>query len=629
MKHIRSISFAFSTIMRLILLLGTVLSASAFVTNIQRQTRFSIRLNSISTNTNPFSSLFDFFKPSSLETFDNDEQKLKSKKVIQDYINQLNDRVDPQFLGRYFTEDARMVDTAFYNPIEGKEAIIRHFYLNQGSSPLATLSKDSKDMIVVDNIAALEGKVSVLYHLEDENNGEKIQDSDSISFYTLENNLISSVYDFVEPESPKPGDSGLKLLRIVSKLIGRQTDQRNNTVAMVDSTSTNPEFKAVEKYFDAWNRRDMKAAITCFSEDVKLRDTQYTSAFGSKSELEKHLLNVADCLPGSFEFVIDDIADDGENIGVRWHVESNQKELAFTRGCSFYTLDRSTGLIKTGIEIPERAPPKPKPGPVKTIMGKFAAEPIRYIPATMWLAYMYIVFFSDDILPGANALSLEQRTWEEVRDLSINFFLVSPILNLPFAPTVHPMLEGVFNLLLAWAAMFAGFLSDERKIKPNVFDFGPAVIGMQFLTSAFLLPYLFFRTSEKNEEDIGIVYKEDISGTVQPVIAEWKPLGLFLGSVGTGSIFWAFMGRPEFGEFSERYSTFMDLLSIDRVGSSFLVDLAIFALFQGWFIDDDLLRRGVQKQEMLVLRNTAKFIPFFGLAAYLTLRPELPTRKDD
>jgi hypothetical protein len=242
---------------------------------------------------------------------------------------------------------------------------------------------------------------------------------------------------------------------------------------------------------------------------------------------------------------------------------------------------------------------------------------------------MYIVFFSDGILPGANALSLEQRTWEEVRDLSINFFLVSPVLNLPFAPTVHPMLEGVFNLLLAWAAMFAGFLSDERKTKPNLFNFGPCLIGMQFLTSAFLLPYLFLRTSEKNEEDIGIVYKEDISGTFQPLIAEWKALGLFLGSVGTGSIFWALMARPEFGGLSDRYSTFLDLLSIDRVGSSFLVDLFIFALFQGWFIDDDLLRRGVIKEEMPILRNSAKFIPFFGLAAYLTFRPEFPTNEDN
>ena len=63
------------------------------------------------------------------------------------------------------------------------------------------------------------------------------------------------------------------------------------------------------------------------------------------------------------------------------------------------------------------------------------------------------------------------------------------------------MLEGVFNLLLAWAALSAGFLSDERE--PNLLPFGLMLIGMQFLTSGFLLPYLFMRTSERRTEDSG------------------------------------------------------------------------------------------------------------------------------
>jgi len=110
-------------------------------------------------------------------------------------------------------------------------------------------------------------------------------------------------------------------------------------------------------------------------------------------------------------------------------------------------------------------------------------------------------------------------------------------------------------------------------------------------------------------------------------VAEWKPLGGFLGTVGTASIMWGLYARPEFGTFGERYNSFIDLLSIDRVGSSFLVDLAIFAVFQGWFVDDDLQRRRVRDEELTVLRNVAKYIPFFGLAAYLTFRPPLPSRE--
>jgi hypothetical protein len=164
---------------------------------------------------------------------------------------------------------------------------------------------------------------------------------------------------------------------------------------------------------------------------------------------------------------------------------------------------------------------------------------------------MYILFVSDGILPGANALALEQLTWEEVRDLSINFFLISPALHLPFSPVVHPMLEGVFNLLLAWAALFAGFLLDERVEEAELVMFGPLLIGMQFLTSGFLLPYLSTRTSKRRTEDSGtttttttttttsslVVYREDISGTLPRKVAEWRPLGLALGGVGTAYYF--------------------------------------------------------------------------------------------
>lgn len=169
------------------------------------------------------------------------------------------------------------------------------------------------------------------------------------------------------------------------------------------------------------------------------------------------------------------------------------------------------------------------------------------------------------------------------------------------------------------------FLSDERKDKPNLLPFGPMLVGMQFLTSGFLLPYLFTRTIETNSE----VYKEDIDGEIQTLVAEWRPLGGFLGFVGTASVFWGLFARPEFGGFSERYASFGDLLSIDRVGSSFLVDLVIFAVFQSWFVDDDLKRRGVEVDGLPVLRNVAKFIPIFGLAAYLTVRPPLPSRKSN
>ncbi len=79
---------------------------------------------------------------------------------------------------------------------------------------------------------------------------------------------------------------------------------------------------------------------------------------------------------------------------------------------------------------------------------------------------------------------------------------------------------------------------------------------------------------------------------------------------------WGLLARPGCGDFGTRCASFADMLSNDRVGSSFIVDLVIFAAFQGWFIYDDLMRRGVGSAEFSLLRNAAKFVP---------CRPRLPT----
>ena len=64
------------------------------------------------------------------------------------------------------------------------------------------------------------------------------------------------------------------------------------------------------------------------------------------------------------------------------------------------------------------------------------------------------------------------------------------------------------------------------------------------------------------------------------------------------------------------------------MGSSFVVDLIIFGLFQCWFIDDDMKRRQMMSSDdsTRILRWVGKYIPFFGLAAYYTFRAPLPSK---
>ena len=131
-------------------------------------------------------------------------------------------------------------------------------------------------------------------------------------------------------------------------------------------------------FFEAWNRRDMSAAIDLFSEDVVYEDTVYPDVFETKEALRSHLLRVADALPDSFQFVVDDLSSgpaDAASVGVRWHVESNGSPLPFTRGVSFYTFDDS-GKINTGFDLVE---PSLKPGDATLALLSVASKVLKLL----------------------------------------------------------------------------------------------------------------------------------------------------------------------------------------------------------------------------------------------------------
>jgi ketosteroid isomerase-like protein len=258
--------------------------------------------------------------------------------------------------------------------------------------------------------------------------------------------VITKVFVVLEPSEPKPGTIGLQVLKMASMVLDSfsnlERDQHDEIQKQEPSTSLSKDW-IIYKYFDAWNQRRMHEAIQCFTPDVTYYDLQYSHPMIGTLQMEQHLHKVAESLPRGFQFVIDDVIVDEHDlkVGLQWHVENHGQTLPFTRGCSFYHLLSSSDYkIQRGLDIPE--PAVIKPGFLQRIGSQLVSEPQRILPLIVWFAYMYVVFLSNGILPGANALSLEVRTWEEVRDLSLNFFLVAPLLHLPFSPTVHPMLEG-------------------------------------------------------------------------------------------------------------------------------------------------------------------------------------------
>jgi ketosteroid isomerase-like protein len=554
-------------------------------------------------------SFANFFKPSQATN-------------AQKFLIALNEnRIDDAMA--VLDEEVEFLDTAFPSPFQGKDELERILRLGSNLFP---------DRFVVDDVAfdSKKNKIGILFHMEGDDGtigklGNSIFELDKTS------DLITNV--FLSKENSKSGEANLKILKAASQIIAlskKSKSPSSNAVlepkmnggselmpSLFQKANRKSSLSLPEQYFQAWNERDIDKACTVFDDNVEYDDTAFPAPFVGRENLNAHLKTCVECFPSSMSFVVDETVDGVDNFMVRWHAENNGEELPFTKGCSFYKV--KGGKIIKGVDVVE--PAVFKTGGLSLLSNSILAEPIRLVPLAVWAVYMYVVFFSDWFF-GLPVTALEQRTWEEVRDLSLNFFFVSPILNLPFSPVVHPMMEGVFNLLLSWAAMFAGFLSDERRDKPNLLPMLPTVAGMQFLTSAFLLPFLATRSNEHSSE----VYCEDL-----PVLAqatESPVLGLSMAGVGSGAIFWALFARAQdFGGWGERLPSFLQILSIDRVGSSFLVDLVIFALFQGWLVDDDLKRRNMASDTLLA--KAAKLVPFFGMAVYLTFRTPLPQRVDD
>lgn len=492
----------------------------------------------------------------------------------------------------------------------------------------------------------------------------------------------------------------------------------------LDEDRPRDSLSAVERYFEAWNRRDVSAALACFADDVYYDDTQFSAPFDGKAALADHLLYVADGLPDSFFYVVDELSAGGaarpsrgraasptfqlgrsgvaraaagytgpptRSVGVLWHLENELGPLPFARGCSFFKVDPRSNLIVEAYDFPEPAVVKTGSSGLNilSVANKLVTEPRRWFPFFAWIIYVYVVYFSNGILPGKDLLHADAKTWAEVRDLTNSFLLIAPAAHLPTMGKLNPVLEGLFNGVLAWAFLFSGFLSDERGgrgpyerkrergdedssryyermlrnqeqvldngmvlvppvslTKRNLLGMVPTIVGMQLLTCGFLLPYLFSRTSERYSSEraplgrplaggprrIRPLYKEELD---RPglVLGEWRGLGVLLGAFGLFAVYWGFAGRPEaFGPpiwvSDKRMVEFMKLLNKDRVAAALVVDLWVLGIFQGWLVDDDWKRRGRSLEEEKFLRNVAKLVPFFGLASYFVFRPQYPSSQE-
>ncbi|MBD2489332.1 hypothetical protein [Aulosira sp. FACHB-615] len=227
---------------------------------------------------------------------------------------------------------------------------------------------------------------------------------------------------------------------------------------------------------------------------------------------------------------------------------------------------------------------------------------------TVWLIYVGYLLLSD-IPPGESLLHVTPKTLAEIFNLSMNFWLVLPIIFPSEAPINNPVLEGLFNIVVTWGLLFWGFIIDGRNQRFSMMTF---LIGTALLTNVFFLPWLGLRQVNPQVATNSLTFVEKVG--------ESRVLPSILAGFFVVSLSWAVLARPEYGDITTRWQDLLELLFSDRLAYSFVVDMLVFWLFQSWLVKDDMARRQWDNDKILWL---VRLIPFWGLIIYLWLRPSL------
>ncbi|WP_232318829.1 hypothetical protein [Picosynechococcus sp. PCC 8807] len=218
-----------------------------------------------------------------------------------------------------------------------------------------------------------------------------------------------------------------------------------------------------------------------------------------------------------------------------------------------------------------------------------------------WLLYVGTLLLAPSHFPfgGEPLWQLQPETLTEVKQASLNFFFVLPILNYlgwrsPLAPVLNPVDEALFNFAVAWMWLFLPVMASDRKGQhlPYLAFWG---CGM-FLTNVFLLPYMALRRA--------IAPQPFLPKPWFTRFFAW--VGICVGIIAIG---WFGLARPEFGLLGDRLDYFLLRLGDSRLTVAFMVDLLCF-----WFIQIFLMGDLTAKDSFW---QTLRFVPFFGVACWL------------
>ncbi len=254
-----------------------------------------------------------------------------------------------------FSDDFSYDDGQYLGTITDKPTLKRSLERNAEVLPLGC-------KMVIDHIAvdAGSGNIGSCWHVERED-GTTVPLTRGCSFYTTDKTtgLIKTGFKVTEMVVKPNKSFSDNLVESASKFL--QATEKFSSASETFSSSTQQQEQEpkslIEKYFQAWNNRDMITAIDCFTDDAtyQTEDPVFVDTFRGKDSLREHLLKNAATLPSSCQIILDDLAIDESNgtFGVKWHLEVEGVGIPNLRGCSMYTTDKESGLLKSGYDVTE------------------------------------------------------------------------------------------------------------------------------------------------------------------------------------------------------------------------------------------------------------------------------------
>ncbi|BAU00585.1 uncharacterized protein HKW66_Vig0161990 [Vigna angularis] len=142
---------------------------------------------------------------------------------------------------------------------------------------------------------------------------------------------------------------------------------RNRILAMASKRDPNSQqnslssAETVDQYFTSINGKDLRQLDECISEDACFEDHAFTKPFQGKKEVMHFLQQLTECMGRNVKFRVKHIYEgDDLTAAANWHMEWKEKQIPFTRGCTFFKLTKlGKNLIIWRTEVLIESPIKP------------------------------------------------------------------------------------------------------------------------------------------------------------------------------------------------------------------------------------------------------------------------------